>query len=177
MHPSSFSPVEEILPLLHIRTRGRKETLFLDKTVAECYDEVLKGVDTLDFDDSLQTFSEFPMGDGLVRLAYFQDKLHWDVILRYDTLALHHQTLRDAFEIELLKEGLLIEKEASLDGKSDAFVKILCPFDKLMTEAQARRLHLPVKVSAHLKKYQVLVSVHVCTLDVPIFRTQSGHLR
>lgn len=167
--------------MLHVRARGRKETLFLDKTVGACYDEVLKKVDTLDFDEALQAFSEFSMGDALVRLAYFQDKLHWDAVLRFDTTLhsphhSHQRELREAFEFELLKEGLLVEKEASLDGKPDAFIKILCPFDKLAAEAQARRLHLPVKVVLCLP-YQPITIKLTFLVDISLFRNSYGYFR
>ena len=85
------------------------------------------------------------MGDALVKSVYLCEKLHWDVVLRFDTSDTHHDRIRKGFEYALLKEGLFLERESAIDGRKDAFLKVLCPFDKLVTEAQAAKLQLPVR--------------------------------
>ncbi len=82
----------------------------------------------------------------MVKLAYDAESLHWDSILRFNTTNTLYEPTRRSFEFSLLEKGFLLAREQALDGKSDAFLKILCPFEILLSEAEGCRLSLPLQV-------------------------------
>lgn len=55
--------------------------------------------------------------------------------------------LREAFQAELLKRGIIIEHESAIDTKN-TFVKLYAPFDVLARQAQKIKLRAKLNVCA-----------------------------
>ncbi|KAJ3110846.1 Anoctamin-7 [Phlyctochytrium bullatum] len=84
--------------------------------------------------------------DGVLQLVYGVKRYDYILKFKLDTNASNAEVYRSAFEFKLLKRGLLIERELSLEDPSDVFVKILTPFHVLCTEAQLMKLKMRLKV-------------------------------
>ena len=54
-------------------------------------------------------------------------------------------SIRSSFEKKLLKRGLIIERETSVEEPKIVYVKVLSPFNVLCSEAEIYKLRLPVK--------------------------------
>ncbi|KAJ3108052.1 Anoctamin-7 [Phlyctochytrium planicorne] len=114
---------------------ARWKTLHPTKTMEEAWDELV---------------SHTPNGritplDGIVQLIYGVRR--YDYLLKYKKTAdTSNDTHRGAFEGKLLKRGMLVEREISLEDPNEVFVKILTPFHVLCTEAQLMKLKMPLKV-------------------------------
>jgi hypothetical protein len=103
-------------PKIIVRKNGLKELLFLDSKDTDLYDAILEAKHD-NMMDALETFAGEILGDAYVKLIYKKDKVKWDAILRYDTANKKHKRSRNVFEYCLLQEGLVLEREAALDGK------------------------------------------------------------
>lgn len=66
-------------------------------------------------------------------------------ILKYDKND-YYQSLRDRYDYELLKAGLYIEKEVSVEDSSMIYLKIIAPFDCLCACAENNELLKQVHV-------------------------------
>ncbi|KAJ3215340.1 Anoctamin-7 [Dinochytrium kinnereticum] len=96
--------------------------------------------------------------DGIIQFIYGVKR--YDYILKFKlTPEAAGENFREAFEGKLLKKGLLVERETSFEDASEVFVKILCPFHVLCTEAQLMKLKMPLKIDeAYLNKIQKVTS-------------------
>ncbi|KAJ3396565.1 hypothetical protein HDV05_003156, partial [Chytridiales sp. JEL 0842] len=75
-------------------------------------------------------------------------------VRRYDYILKFRQSedqrvldLRAAFERKVLKKGLILEIEWSVEDPNEYFLKVLAPFSVLCNEAQKTKLKLPLKVN------------------------------
>jgi hypothetical protein len=103
-------------PKIIVRKNGLKELLFLDPKDTELYDAILEAkYDNMI--DALEAYAGDALGDAYVRLIFKKDKVKWDAILRYDTANKKHKRSRNVFEYCLLQEGLVLEREAAIDGE------------------------------------------------------------
>lgn len=85
-----------------------------------------------------------------MRVAYEQERAHWDAVFEYLKEDKTNDKLRKFFELQLLEQGLFVEREISLVNKEIVFLKILCPFSKLMDLAESIRLRLPLQVNFNI---------------------------
>ncbi len=99
------------------------------------------------FKKKLKRLGNEILGDALVRLAYNEEKVHYDLVLRYSRDNSSHNKLRRLFEYSLLLEGLVLEREMSRTEKHIGYLKLTCPFTKLTMEAETQGLCLPLKVN------------------------------
>ncbi|KAJ3101847.1 hypothetical protein HDU97_001021 [Phlyctochytrium planicorne] len=90
--------------------------------------------------DSLGRTKRF---DALLKLQYGVER--YDYILKYSCGNVQYELMRRQFEKKLMKKGLLIEKEQSIEDPKETFLKILTPFVVLCHEAQCIKLKLPVE--------------------------------
>ena len=102
-------------PRILVRTEGRKELLFLDSKDTELYDAIVEA-NYPNMIDALKAFAGDVMGDAYVKLIYQKDRVKWDAVFRYDVTNARHKRSRNVFEYCLLQEGLVLEREAALDG-------------------------------------------------------------
>jgi hypothetical protein len=106
------------------------------------------------------TFYKYPTADALINSLYYLRKYHY--VIEYpkqdknDKDYEFHEQLRSDFEMELLKAGLVLEKEISYD-KSSIFLKLFVPFGAQIAEAVKMRLRFQLKApklpSAQPKKH------------------------
>jgi hypothetical protein len=84
--------------------------------------------------------------DAIIKLIFGVKR--YDYILKFkrsdDDRTLE---LRASFEKKLLKKGLLVERETSIEEPSETFLKIVTPFNVLCNEAQITKLKIPLKVN------------------------------
>ena len=85
------------------------------------------------------------IGNSFLTCIVFLIHTNRDIVLNYDSLDTCNERFRRAFEYELLSQDLVLERETAIDGKSETFLKILCPFETLSQEAELIRLYLPLK--------------------------------
>lgn len=103
-------------PKIIVRKNGQKELLFLEPKDTDLYDAILEANYT-NMMDALEAYAGETLGDAYVKLIYQKDKVKWDAVLRYDTANKKHKRSRNVFEYCLLQEGLVLEREAALDGE------------------------------------------------------------
>ncbi|KAJ3113912.1 hypothetical protein HDU96_002789 [Phlyctochytrium bullatum] len=81
--------------------------------------------------------------DALLKLHYGIRR--YDYILKFPTGSIKEELQRRHFEKKLLRKGLILEREQSIEEPTETFVKILTPFLYLCNEAQSIKLKLPVE--------------------------------
>ncbi|KAJ3116048.1 Anoctamin-7 [Phlyctochytrium bullatum] len=161
------------------RRHGRSLVHFLFDDDAALFDEVKAWKDkdpSRDMDAALRQFSGRRFFDAVVKAVYLPANLHFDSVLKYDlprpatgtdpeTDAAHvleTQSRRAHFELELLRQGLVLIRERGLDSEAAErkeeddvgahFVKVLAPFEVLAREAQ--RCKLAVEVVSREKQME-----------------------
>ncbi|KAL1922354.1 uncharacterized protein VTP21DRAFT_9893 [Calcarisporiella thermophila] len=97
--------------------------------------------------DAMDKFAHRPPSDAFIRIIYLPDN-RCDFVLTYlaneAEKSAEHQKRRREFELELLRAGLLIEREEGVDHDF-VFVKLTAPFERLCREAQNMKLKMNLK--------------------------------
>ena len=86
------------------------------------------------------------LGDALVRVAYEKDSLQWDVVFQYSQKEVKYVAERRLFEYALLLEGFVLEREQDRFESRYCYLKALCPYHRLASEAETRQFRLNLKV-------------------------------
>ncbi|KAJ3201608.1 Anoctamin-7 [Entophlyctis luteolus] len=124
---------------IHVRTKGRR-SVFLHKP---------GDVALFDRTQSLPTSSS---QDSIINLHFGFKRV--DYVLKFTQSKGDH--IRRRFEIKLVKKGLIVEREISVEDPKDIYVKITAPFCLLCVEAQMMKLKLPLQLD---KDYERRVSI------------------
>jgi hypothetical protein len=61
-----------------------------------------------------------------------------------------NEDIMNQFELGMLQNGLLLQKEVSVEDPNQVFVKIFAPFDVLCSMAERKRIKMRLDVSVNV---------------------------
>ncbi|KAJ3308992.1 Anoctamin-4 [Blyttiomyces sp. JEL0837] len=134
-----------------VRSRGRRTVLLYRAADVLLFDRVSAwktNNQSKTLDEAWEMFSLIPTSgriDAVLKLHY--GGFRWDYILKFrSTPDVRVENFRKSFERKILRKGLIIEREASVEEPKCVYVKIIAPFHVLCAEAQIMKLKLPLKL-------------------------------
>ena len=84
--------------------------------------------------------------DAIIKLHFGVKRYDYILKFKHSSTDNKSETLRRRFEKKLLNSGVLVERETSVESSKEVYVKIVCPFSLLCSEAQLVKLKLPLKL-------------------------------
>ncbi|ORY50474.1 DUF590-domain-containing protein [Rhizoclosmatium globosum] len=143
------------------RTKGRRTVYLFKAADVTLFDKIAKWKNSkCTLQDAWDIFGSGPLiyghntssPDAIIKLHFGVDR--YDYILKcvVNLLDTKGEALRKKFETRMLQNGLIVERERSIENPEEVFIKIITPFSVLCAEAQLMKLRLPLKVDNRFER-------------------------